>query len=166
MKTLKILALMLAAAMLLGVSQALAANTAPLTINATVSSRGTLTLSTGAISFADADPDSTPLITANPDPVTVDAKARTGSSSTVTLTVLASGDLVSGGDDIPITNVTWTATGTGFVAGTMDKGSAQTAGTWTGPAHRTGTFTYKLANNWNYKAGIYSASVLYTLSAP
>jgi hypothetical protein len=74
--------------------------------------------------------------------------------------------LISGGDTILIGNVTWTATGTGFVPGTMSRTSAQSAGSWTGSGSRSGTFSYFLANSWDYATGSYSASSTYTLTAP
>ena len=91
---------------------------------------------------------------------------KTGSASTATLTVLAAGDLTSGTDTIAISNVTWTATGAGFVAGTMNKTTAQSAGSWTGSGNRSGTFSYFLANSWSYPTGSYTATTTYTLTAP
>ena len=136
-----------------------------LTINATVSAKAKLTLGVAAINFADADPDSVPSIAATENPVSVTVKAQTGGGSSITLTVQANGDLDSGTDTIDISNVTWTATGAGFVAGTMDT-TAQAAGSWTGPGRYDGTFSYQLANSWDYAAGSYSQTVVYTLTAP
>jgi len=136
-----------------------------LTINATVSSQAKLELGVAAISFPAADPDGTPSILATENPVSVTVKARTGSSQPVTLTVQANGDLQSGGNSIPITKVTWTASGSGFLSGTMDT-SSQAAGSWTGSGRRDGDFSYSLANDWAYQAGSYSQTVVYTLTAP
>jgi len=144
-----------------------ASDTKPLTVNATVSARATLTMGASSISFADADPDATPSIASNPASVSVTAKVRTGSASTATLTHLAADDLKSGSDTIPIGNVTWTAAGTGFIAGTMNKTTAQTAASWTGSgSHTDGSFSYFLANSWSYATGTYAASSTYTLTAP
>jgi hypothetical protein len=82
------------------------------------------------------------------------------------LTCLASGDLISGINTIAISNITWTATGAGYVAGTMNRTTAQTAGSWTGSGQRTGTFSYFLVNSWSYAIGNYSTSINYTLTAP
>jgi hypothetical protein len=136
-----------------------------LTINATVAEKAKLTLGVAAINFPDSDPDSVPSIGATENPVSVTVKAQTGSISTVTLTVQANGDLESGSDSIPITNVTWTASGSGFQSGTMDT-SAQPAGSWTGSGRRDGEFNYFLANDWNYQTGSYTQTVVYTLTAP
>jgi len=137
-----------------------------LTVNATVSARATLSIGQTSIHFPDADPDATPSVPANENAVSVTAKVRTGSASTATLTHLAAGDLVSGSDTILIGNVTWTVTGTGFQAGTMNKTTAQTAASWTGSGNRSGTFSYFLANSWSYATGSYTASSTYTLTAP
>jgi hypothetical protein len=136
-----------------------------LTINATVSAKAKLTLGVAAINFPDADPDTVPSIAAGENPVSVTVKAQTGGASAVTLSVQANGDLDSGTDTIDITNVTWTATGAGFVGGTMNT-VAQSAGSWTGPGRRDGTFSFWLSNSWDYPAGSYSQSVVYTLTAP
>ncbi len=142
-----------------------ASDTKNLTVNATVAARAKLTLGSAAINFNDADPDSGP-ISANENPVSVDVKIRTGSSSTATLTHQAAGDLTSGSDVIAITNVSWTAGGSGFVAGTMDSATPQSAGSWTGSGDRSSTFSFSLANSWSYAAGSYTASSTYTLTAP
>ncbi len=81
---------------LLGSSSAFAQQTATasIAVTANVNAKAKLTLSVAAITFADADPDVTPVFTSAP--VTVDVKARTSAGGSVTLTVLASGDLTSG----------------------------------------------------------------------
>ncbi len=142
-----------------------ATDTKTLNVSATVSARAKLTLSSAAVSFADADPDLTPSIVATP--LTVDVKTRTAAASNVTLTVLAGGDLMSGSDPIAITNLTWTASGAGVSGGTMSKTTAVTFGTWTGSGNHLGlTQTYALANSWAYATGSYGAVVTYTLTAP
>ena len=137
-----------------------------LTINATVSSVATLTLSTNTNNFPNADPDVTGSIPATENAVTVTVKGRTGAGSTVTLTHRAGGDLTSGSDTIAIGNVTWTATGAGFAAGTMSSGADVPAGSWTGPGNHPGTFSYFLANSWAYAMGNYTVSSTYTLTVP
>jgi len=134
-------------------------------ISATVSARAKLTLSSLSVAFPDADPDVTPSIVATP--LTVDVKTRTTAASNVTLTVLASDDLKAGSDVITINNLTWTVSGTGMAAGTMNKVTAQSLGGWTGSGNRTGmTQTYALANSWAYATGSYGSTVTYTLTAP
>ena len=140
--------------------------TQPLTVNMAISARAKLTLGASAINFADADPDTSPSILATENPVSVTAKVRTGASSTATLTHLAGGDLTSGSNTIAISNVTWTVTGSGFVAGTMNKSTAQSAGSWTGSGSHSGTFSFSIVNSWSYATGNYTASTTYTLTAP
>jgi len=140
--------------------------TQPLTVNLAISARAKLTLGVNAINFPDADPDTSPSVSATENPVSVTAKVRTGASSTATLTHLASGDLTSGGNTIAISNVTWTVTGSGFVPGTMNRTTAQAAGNWTGSGSYSGTFSFSIVNNWSYATGNYTASTTYTLTAP
>ncbi len=137
-----------------------------LTVNATVSATASLTLGSGSINFAAANPTTTPSIAANENAVSVTANAQTSSSGAVTLTCLAGSDLTAGSNTIAISNVTWTATGSGFAAGTMDKTTAQSAGSWTGSGAHSGTFSYSLANSWSYASGSYTATITYTLTAP
>jgi hypothetical protein len=167
MKIWKMLTLTLAATLLLGAAQALAAtDTETLIINAQVANSAKLTLGAGTINFPDADPDTVPSIAASENAVAVSAKARTGASGTVTLSVLVGTDLTSGSDAIPIGNVTWTATGAGYSGGTMNRTTAQSAGSWNGPGNKTGTFSYFLANSWAYAVGNYTATATYTLTSP
>ncbi len=143
-----------------------ASATTNVTVNSAVGARASLVFGTTTIGFPDADPGTVSSIPATQNAVSVTASVRSGSSSVSTLQVQAAGDLTSGSDTIPISNVTWTATGAGFVPGTMNKATAQTAGSWTGPGQRSGSFSYFMANSWNYATGNYSVTVTYTLSAP
>ena len=136
------------------------------TLSTSITSRASLQFGGLTISFPNANPDSFPSIPSSLNPVSVTSNMRTASSSTRTLSCLASGDLVSGGDTIPIANMSWQATGSGYVLGTMSRTSGQTAGSWTGPGTKTGAFDYFLANSWSYAIGVYSAGVTYTLTAP
>ena len=73
---------------------------------------------------------------------------------------------MSGSNTIAISNVTWTATGTGFRAGTMSRTTSQLVGRWTGSGTRTGTLSFFLANSWSYATGNYTQRVTFTLTAP
>lgn len=130
-------------------------------VTANVAAKAKLTLGTAAIVFADADPDAVPVMTATA--FNIDVKAR--ASGAVTLTVLASGDLTAGASTIPISSLTWTATGGGFQAGTSDKTTAQTVGSWASGSP-SGTQTYSLPNSWTYATGTYTVTLNYTLTAP
>lgn len=138
-----------------------------LTVNMGVSARAKLTLGVASINFPDADPDAIPSIAATENAVSVTAKVRTGLSSIATLTHRASGNLSAGpGITIPIGNVTWTATGAGYVAGTMSSSADVSAGSWTGSGSYSGTFRYFIVNSWSYVIGNYTVSSTYTLTAP
>ena len=138
---------------------------ASVTVAVNVSARAKLTLGSAAISFVDADPDVTANLSSGA--ISIDVKARTTATGTVALTVKASDDLkTAGGDAIAISGLTWTASGTNFVAGTSNKTTAQSLGSWTGSGNRTGSHTYSLPNSWTYATGSYSATLTYTLVAP
>jgi hypothetical protein len=156
-----------AAAFLCFSAPSYAQTTAPGSINVTasVNAKAKLTLTGGPIVFADADPDVSTTVSAT-TPVTVDVKARTTAAGVVTLTVMATQDLTSGSDTIGISNLAWTAAGTGFVAGTSSTATAQTVGSWTGSGSPSGTQTYVLTNSWAYATGTYLTTLNYTLSVP
>ena len=135
------------------------------TLAAPLASSAQLTLNPLAISFANANPDTVPSISAN-SPVAVTANVSTGANQTATLTALAQGDLISGSDTIAISNVTWTASGTGFSGGTMSKSTAQSVGQWRGSGTYTGTLNFSLKNSWSYATGNYTQKVTFTLTAP
>ena len=140
-------------------------DSASVTVAVNVSARAKLTLGSTAISFADADPDVTANLTSSA--ISIDVKARTTATGTVALTVKAGDDLkTAGGDSIAIDGLTWTASGTNFVAGTSNKTTAQSVGSWSGSGNRTGSHTYSLPNSWTYATGSYSATLTYTLVAP
>ncbi len=136
------------------------------TATATVSSRVKLSISSSTLAFPNADPDVTPAIAASGGPLTITAKASTTIGSTVQLVVVASGDLLSGVDQIGISALKWTASGSGFAAGTMSKTAAQTVASWVSSGSWTGTQSYTLDNAWTYAMGAYSTTLTYTLTAP
>ena len=147
-------------------ASAQAVDTKTVTVSATVSAKAKLTLGSNTATFNDADPDATPLLTAT-SAISVDVKTRTAAANTVTLTVQADGALTNAASDtIAINQLTWTATGTGFAAGTMSSGAAQSLGSFAGGGTSSGTQTYQLVNSWAYKTGTYTAIITYTLTAP
>ena len=166
-KTLCKVGLCTVAVVLLSSSSAYAQQTATAALNVTVNvgSRARLTLGAAGITFADADPTAVPVMTAGP--VTVDVGARTGAASNVTLTVLASGNLMSGTDAIAINTLTWTVAGDpGLVAGTSNATLAQNVGAWVGSGVRSGSQSFSLPNSWAYVPGTYTATLNYTLTVP
>jgi hypothetical protein len=155
-------------ALLLAASLPLAAASRSRTATATVSvaALAKLSLSASVLSFPDADPGTTPTVSAAGGPVTIVTKVRTSPGSQVSLSVQASDDLRSGTSTIPISALRWTASGAGFSAGTMSTTVAQSVGSWVGSGSRSGAQTYTLLNSWNYNTGSYSTSLVYTLTAP
>ncbi len=144
-----------------------AQQTRPLTVNMAIGARAKLTLGVDTINFPNADPDTVSSIAATQNAVSATVGVRTGVSSVATLTHRASGNLSAGpGITIPIGNVSWTATGPGFVAGTMSSSSDVPAGSWTGSGSRAGTFSYSIVNSWSYTTGNYTVTTTYTLTAP
>ncbi len=161
----KVLITLVAVLALAGTVAFAASDTKTVTVAATVSATAKLAISSASLTFPDADPDVTPSISATEGALTVTAKGKTSAAGNITLVVKADGDLTSGGDTIPIANLTWTAGGAGYVAGTMNT-SDQSVGSWTGSGNYVGTQTYVLANSWTYVTGAYSATLTYTLTAP
>jgi len=136
-----------------------------LTINAQINAVAILTLGQTEINFnalTTVPPDP---ILAQENPVSVQCQVLIDATA-ATLTVICNGNLIASGGTIPITNVTWTATGTGYQGGTMSSTDAQTAGTWTDSGDYKGEFNFSLANSWSYATGAYTAIATYTLTAP
>jgi hypothetical protein len=158
---------MTAAAVLVftGTAAAQAGATATGTVNVSmnVNARAKLSFDRTNVTFSDRDPDAFSTIDATPLDVTV--KARTGSASVASLTVLASGDLTGTGGTIPVGQLSWTGTGS-LVGGTASGATAQTVGSWTGSGNRTEQQTYSLVNSWDYATGSYSVTMTYTLTVP
>jgi hypothetical protein len=126
-----------------------------------------LTIAPATISFASADPDTTPSILA--PAITVSYRVRFNPTGNWRISLLASGDLTAGTATIAINNVTWTASPTPpFQAGTLSRTVAQTLASGTGNVQNTttGTVVFRLANSWTYNVGSYSTSVVFTLTAP
>jgi hypothetical protein len=125
-----------------------------------------LTISPLSISFASANPDTTPSIAAAPIVITVRVRQNAGPW---TLTVLANGDLLSGPSWVDISNVTWTATpAPPFQGGTLSKTVAQRVASGTGTVNpaQNGSVTFRLANSWTYNAANYTQTLVFTLTAP
>jgi hypothetical protein len=126
-----------------------------------------LSLTPKVVSFPSSDPDSVPIVAAAP--VTITYRIRQNRGAPWSLTVLAGGDLISGPSQIPISNVTWTATpAPPFQNGTLSKTVAQRVASGTGNVanQSTGSVTFRLANSWTYTTGTYKQTIVFTLSAP
>lgn len=134
--------------------------------SANIGALAKLTLSPASLLFPDADPDATPTIPSSTGAIAITAKARTTPGATVGLSLMAADDLRSGMDTIPISALSWTATGSGFVAGTASRTTSQPVAEWSASGVYTGTQTFSLANSWHRATGTYSVSLVYTLTAP
>jgi hypothetical protein len=118
------------------------------------------------VTFASADPDTVPIISSAPVQISYRVRQYDGPCA---LTIVAMGDLISGSSTVDISNVTWVATpAPPFENGTLSKTVAQRLASGTGSTNpaRQGQITFRLANSWNYNAGLYTQTVLLTLSAP
>ena len=118
------------------------------------------------VTFPSSDPDLTPIVSSVPVTLTYRIRQHDGPW---TLTVLAAGDLISGFAAVDISNITWVATpAPPFQNGTLSKTVAQRLASCSGPTNpgRTGQVTFRLANSWNYAAGVYTQIVTFTLTAP
>lgn len=143
-----------------------AAQASTATVSANVGTLAKLNLSTASASFPDADPDLVPQVPAAGGPILITAKSRANPGVQVVLTLQAADDLRSGVNIIPASNITWTATGTGFVAGTLSKVAPVTVAAWSGSGVHSGSQQLYFRNLWTHPTGTYTVSLLYTLSAP
>ena len=116
--------------------------------------------------FPLSDPDTVPIIAATPLQITYRIRQNDGPW---TLTVLANGDLLAGSATVDISNVTWVATpAPPFQNGVLSKTVAQRLASGTGTVNpaRQGQVTFRLANSWTYTAGLYTQTIVFTLTTP
>ncbi len=125
-----------------------------------------LSISPTVITFPASDPDLVPQIASVP--VTVSYRVRQFPGAWQ-LTVLASGNLMSGSSMVDISNVTWVATPVPpFLSGTLNHTVAQVVASGVGNVNpaATGAVTFRLKNSWTYDSGTYTQTVVFTLTAP
>jgi hypothetical protein len=138
--------------------------TASIQATVVVGNQARLTV-TGDITFPDQDPDSVASIPASAA-VSVSARARVTAAQGLVVTVNADDTHIDEATDtIPVSALTWTATGTNFLNGTMSNTAVNVAA-WNGPASQAGTQNYVLANSWNYAPGTHVVTLTYTLATP
>jgi len=119
------------------------------------------------VTFDSADPDTTPVVYAQP--IVVTYRVRNNGNNPWRLTVLAQGDLIDGAATVDISSVSWTATpAPPFQNGTLSKTVEQVLASGTGDVNpaQDGSVVFQLANSWTYSSGAYSQSVVFTLVAP
>ena len=140
--------------------------TASATLSLNLGSHARVALAATTLMFPDADPDLVPSVTAVPQSIEITAKSRTPRNAQVSLTLQAADDLRSGVNTLPASLIRWAATGSGFVPGTLNRASAQTVATWTGSGVRSGSLSFAFENKWTHPPGIYSVTLIYTMSTP
>ena len=134
---------------------------------AAAAQRVNLTVTPKHVSFPSADPDAVPVVTAQP--LTVRYQVRGNGNQAWRLTVLAAGDFADGGAAIDVGNVSWTATPSPpFQAGTLSSTVEQTVASGAGDVQppRSGTLVFQMNNLWTYNVGVYTQTIVFTLSAP
>lgn len=121
-----------------------------------------LTFDAATIRFPAMDPAFTPSIAALENPIPISVRSTGGGGNWI-LTVIAAGDLVSGSSRIPISHLSWTATGAAFQGGTMSSTRPQTAGSGgPGPGTYNGTLRFLLQNSWDYTTGNYAQTITFS----
>jgi hypothetical protein len=126
-----------------------------------------LAISPLTISFPLSDPDTVPIVSSLTAQLTY--RVRQNNNQPWTLTVLAMGDLISGLSTVDIAGVSWIATpAPPFQNGALSKTVAQRLAGGVGNINptATGQIAFRLANSWNYTAGLYTQTIVFTLAAP
>lgn len=126
-----------------------------------------LSISPTTITFASADPDTVPVVSSAVVQVTY--RVRQNNTGPWILSVLANGHLIAGSSSVDISSVSWVATpAPPFQNGVMSRTVAQRVASGTGNVNpaRQGQITFRLANSWNYAAGLYTQTIVFTLTAP
>ena len=119
------------------------------------------------VTFASADPDVSPIVTAPPTEAAI--RVHRNANNPWQLTVLAGGDLIDGAAVIPIGAVSWTATPSPpFQSGILSATVAQLVAGGTGNVNRRifGSILFNMVNSWKYAVGTYTQVFTFTLSAP
>jgi hypothetical protein len=134
---------------------------------ATFDSRLKMTFDRTAVVFDTEAYDINTVVPVNATTLTVSAKARVPPNTRIVMTVQADGPFNSGVTTIPANKLTWTMTGPGFQnGGTANEHVARMLGSWRGSGSWTGEQTYQFLDSWDYAVGMYSLTMMYTISAP
>jgi len=138
-----------------------------LSINAQVVSRCKLELSSNSMSFSRAGSYTSSLIVQNEPPLEVTVKTTTKPGQKVHLRILATADLVdySTGNTISPKSISWQATGSGFNAGSLQRGISVTIGEWNKSGVWKGTLTFSFQDREEYAPGIYTLVVSMSTSS-
>jgi hypothetical protein len=158
--------LVLAVVLAPGIVLPAAAQTATATLSADLGPVVRLSLSASTLTFPDADPDLAPYVMPAGGPIVITTRARAAAGTQVLLTVQAGDHLRSGASTIDIGHLEWSAAGSGYFGGTLSRDLPQPVGSWIGSGMREGTQTFRFRNLWTHPAGIFTVTLIYTLSAP
>lgn len=166
---LKILGLGFVLLLMAGFSPVLGQQTTDVTFQVTLAEWYDLYIGTNTVTFTDVAPvvgqnPGTVQIEANENPVAVRVFAIIVPASSLNLTVTAAGDFHS---TIPATTVSWTASGTGYQAGSLQAGTPVNVGQWTGSVlhWHEGQLNFSFLRDYaNQEPGTYSIVATYTLS--
>lgn len=134
--------------------------TADLQMNVYVQPAAYITLTPSAVNFYPTDPS---VSTPGDNPVVCTVRVFQSTAGTSTVTAQADGDLIGSTGMIPCRNVTWTATGAGFVGGFMCYTTPQPVASFTGPGTRSGTLNFSLAAG-DYAVDSYHAKAQFLLT--
>src|SRR5580704_2092428 len=96
-----------------------------------------------------------------------------GTTAAAQVTATVPAGLTDGsGDSLPFSKIQWTSSGNGdsgaepFPAGTFVNGGVQTVGSMASNTWNESCWTFSYLNNTVPKSGVYSGTVIYTLSTP
>lgn len=120
----------------------------------------------GAVSFPDADPDTTPIL--GPEDVRIRVMSF-GSDRTASwiLTMQADADLTAASEVIPASNISWRAAPSPpFRDGVLSTVVPILLGSGSGDTRMWGLLSFYMQNSWSYISGYYSTTAMITLSAP
>jgi hypothetical protein len=145
--------------------------TKDVTMTVTLKAWYDLSIGAASISFDDVQPavaasPASQSIAANEGAINVRAFAVTKAGDTLQLNVAAADDLTGTSGTIGIGAISWTATGSGYAAGTMAKTDVAT-GSWSGSIlhWHEGSLTFSFLRNYATQSpGSYTATATYTLS--
>ena len=136
-------------------------------INTSIETRCKIELSATTVSFTRFGPPAGAPIPQNEPPVTVIVKTTTRPSTKIYARIVVTGDLTDSktGMTIPAQSINWTASGSGFLSGSLSKANPQQIGSWNRSGTYQGTLTFTFQDNTSYSPGTYTLVVTVTVSA-
>jgi hypothetical protein len=138
-----------------------------MSINASVNTRCKINLSANTVSFTRFGPPTGTPILQNEPPVAVVVKTTTRPSERIYARIVVTGDLTDSktGQTIPAQSISWNASGSGFLSGSLSKANPQEIGRWNRSGTYQGTLTFSFQDDPAYSPGTYILVVTVTVSA-